>query len=213
MGGWADGWMGGWDGFRDGRREGCGFSSRMKQNKKAKNCAVFCFAGKRKYFLFIYEVSHGKNFINGSVSTTPRTLRRSVVYMFGTCPNSHHCASGILSEADEHSTIPEEPLDSRTKWTPAWAMANMVKGFAKWLGVSSTMQHWESLGDEASNFRRTDANAVECDLAFTEMAHEVGDSQVQLQLATLIEENSEMRAASKQMTESFTSGGRARLHT
>ena len=35
------------DGFRDGRREGCGFSSLMKQNKKAKNCAVFCFAGGR----------------------------------------------------------------------------------------------------------------------------------------------------------------------
>ena len=33
--------------------EGCGFSSIMKQKKKAKNCAVFCFAGKRKIF-FIY---------------------------------------------------------------------------------------------------------------------------------------------------------------
>ena len=29
-------------------REGCGFSSLMKQKIKAKNCAVFCFAGKRK---------------------------------------------------------------------------------------------------------------------------------------------------------------------
>jgi hypothetical protein len=28
------------------------FSSLVKQNKKAKNCAVFCFAGKR--FLFLY---------------------------------------------------------------------------------------------------------------------------------------------------------------
>ena len=34
-------------------REGCGFSSLMKQKIKAKNCAVFCFAGKRKIF-FIY---------------------------------------------------------------------------------------------------------------------------------------------------------------
>jgi hypothetical protein len=25
-----------------------GFSSLVKQNKKGKNCAVFCFAGKRK---------------------------------------------------------------------------------------------------------------------------------------------------------------------
>ena len=30
-----------------------GFSSLLKQNKKGKNCAVFCFAGKRK-ILFIY---------------------------------------------------------------------------------------------------------------------------------------------------------------
>jgi hypothetical protein len=40
-----------------GRREKVrgvyGFSSLVKQNKKGKNCAVFCFAGKRKIF-FIY---------------------------------------------------------------------------------------------------------------------------------------------------------------
>jgi hypothetical protein len=30
-----------------------GFSSLMKQNKKGKNCAVFCFAGKRK-LLYLY---------------------------------------------------------------------------------------------------------------------------------------------------------------
>jgi hypothetical protein len=30
-----------------------GFSSLVKQNKKGKNCAVFCFAGKRKLF-FLY---------------------------------------------------------------------------------------------------------------------------------------------------------------
>jgi hypothetical protein len=29
------------------------FSSLMKQNKKGKNCAVFCFAGKRK-LLYLY---------------------------------------------------------------------------------------------------------------------------------------------------------------
>ena len=29
------------------------FSSLMKQNKKAKNCAVFCFAGKRE-LLYLY---------------------------------------------------------------------------------------------------------------------------------------------------------------
>ena len=32
------------------------FSSRMKQNKKAKIYAVFCFAGKRKLFFYIYAV-------------------------------------------------------------------------------------------------------------------------------------------------------------
>jgi hypothetical protein len=30
------------------------FSSLMKQNKKAKNYAVFCFAGKR-FFFYIYD--------------------------------------------------------------------------------------------------------------------------------------------------------------
>ena len=44
-------------GFRaDGWAEGegkDGFSSLVKQNKKGKICAVFCFAGKRK-ILFIY---------------------------------------------------------------------------------------------------------------------------------------------------------------
>jgi hypothetical protein len=32
-----------------------GVSSLMKQNKKGKNCAVFCFAGKR-FFFYIYDV-------------------------------------------------------------------------------------------------------------------------------------------------------------
>ena len=43
--------MGG--GVREGVRGECGFSSLVKQNKKGKNCAVFCFAGKRK-ILFVY---------------------------------------------------------------------------------------------------------------------------------------------------------------
>ena len=30
-----------------------GFSSLMKQNKKGKKCAVFCFAGKRKLVFYI----------------------------------------------------------------------------------------------------------------------------------------------------------------
>ena len=30
-----------------------GFSSLVKQNKKEKNCAVFCFAGKRKLVFYI----------------------------------------------------------------------------------------------------------------------------------------------------------------
>jgi hypothetical protein len=37
-----------------GRRDG--FSSLVKQTKQGKKCAVFCFAGKKKYYLFIYEV-------------------------------------------------------------------------------------------------------------------------------------------------------------
>jgi hypothetical protein len=37
-------------------REGCGFSSLMKQNKKAKNYAVLYFAGKKKLLFYIYAV-------------------------------------------------------------------------------------------------------------------------------------------------------------
>jgi hypothetical protein len=33
-----------------------GFSSLVKQNKKGKNCAVFCFAGKRIFFSNICDV-------------------------------------------------------------------------------------------------------------------------------------------------------------
>ena len=48
--------MGGWvDGGR-GPEGGCGFSSLMKQNKKAKNYAVFCFAGKKNYYFIYYAV-------------------------------------------------------------------------------------------------------------------------------------------------------------
>jgi hypothetical protein len=43
--GWRNGWIGG---QREKVREVYGFSSLVKQNKKGKNCAVFCFAGKRK---------------------------------------------------------------------------------------------------------------------------------------------------------------------
>ena len=32
------------------------FNSLMKQKIKGKNCAVFCFAGKIFFFLYIYEV-------------------------------------------------------------------------------------------------------------------------------------------------------------
>jgi hypothetical protein len=54
--GWAGDWcvMYGWIGRQRVRVRGeYGFSSLVKQNKKGKKCAVFCFAGKRKFF-FIY---------------------------------------------------------------------------------------------------------------------------------------------------------------
>jgi hypothetical protein len=53
---WVDGWgvRNGWiGGQREKVRGVYRFSSLMKQNKKAKNCAVFCFAGKRK-LLYLY---------------------------------------------------------------------------------------------------------------------------------------------------------------
>jgi hypothetical protein len=54
------GWIGGrcvrygrMGGQREKVREVYGFSSLVKQNKKGKICAVFCFAGKRK-LLYLY---------------------------------------------------------------------------------------------------------------------------------------------------------------
>jgi hypothetical protein len=37
-------------------RGDCGFSSLMKQNKKAKICFVICFAGKKNLLFYIYAV-------------------------------------------------------------------------------------------------------------------------------------------------------------
>jgi hypothetical protein len=48
---WAEEWRREGGGWAEGG--GCGFSSLMKQEIKGKNCAVFCFAGKRK-ILFLY---------------------------------------------------------------------------------------------------------------------------------------------------------------
>jgi hypothetical protein len=54
MGGRKDGWRNGWiGGQREKVRGVYGFSSLMKQNKKAKNYAVFCFAGKRIFFIYL----------------------------------------------------------------------------------------------------------------------------------------------------------------
>ena len=47
-----DGWVEEWVDIRGVYR----FSSLVKQNKKGKNCAVFCFAGKRILFFNIYGV-------------------------------------------------------------------------------------------------------------------------------------------------------------
>ena len=56
-------WVVGWgvrNGWIDGRREKVRgvyrFSSLVKQNKKAKNYAVFCFTGKKKLLFYIYAV-------------------------------------------------------------------------------------------------------------------------------------------------------------
>ena len=46
MGGWCDGWIGR---QRKKVRGVYGFSSLVKQNKKGKNYAVFCFAEKKNY--------------------------------------------------------------------------------------------------------------------------------------------------------------------
>jgi hypothetical protein len=42
------------------------FSSLVKQNKKGKNYAVFCFAGKKKLLFYIYAVIVKQNFYKRS---------------------------------------------------------------------------------------------------------------------------------------------------
>jgi hypothetical protein len=48
---WAEVWVDRWS---EGEGKGVyRFSSLVKQNKKGKNCAVFCFAGKKKLLFYI----------------------------------------------------------------------------------------------------------------------------------------------------------------
>jgi hypothetical protein len=46
------------------------FSSLVKQNKKAKNYAVFCFAGKKKLLFYIYAVIVKQKIYNAPLITT-----------------------------------------------------------------------------------------------------------------------------------------------
>ncbi len=59
-----------------------GFSSLMKQNKKGENCAVFCFAGKRKLLYLYLPVITGKNKKKALLITTQATVRRLPVAAF-----------------------------------------------------------------------------------------------------------------------------------
>ena len=64
--GWTDGWgvRYGWiGGQREKVRGVYGFSSLVKQNKRAKNCAVFCFAGKRKILFYMLRCDCEANFL------------------------------------------------------------------------------------------------------------------------------------------------------
>ena len=55
MGGWVGGGMG-FEFARRGGAEGEGLVKLMKQKIKGINCAVFCFAEKRFFYIYIYEV-------------------------------------------------------------------------------------------------------------------------------------------------------------
>ena len=61
--GWVDGVRYGWMGERRVRVRGVyRFSSLVKQNKKGKNCAVFCFTGKRKLLHLYLRCDYMGNF-------------------------------------------------------------------------------------------------------------------------------------------------------
>jgi hypothetical protein len=105
------GWIGG---RREKVRGLYGFSSLVKQNKKGKNCAVFCFAGKRKFFFYIYDVitwGEKKSSANHYYSCAmrydeqaSRTLRRNVVSHRG----SSSSAIGVTSAGAHLSTNSEQ---------------------------------------------------------------------------------------------------------
>ncbi len=58
------------DGQRERARGGCGFSSLVKQNKKAKICFVIHIAGEKKLLFYFYFVIVKQKFINGLLITT-----------------------------------------------------------------------------------------------------------------------------------------------
>jgi hypothetical protein len=105
------GWIGG---RREKVRGLYGFSSLVKQNKKGKNCAVFCFAGKRNFFFYIYDVitwGEKKSSANHYYSCAmrydeqaSRTLRRNVVSHRG----SSSSAIGVTSAGAHLSTNSEQ---------------------------------------------------------------------------------------------------------
>jgi hypothetical protein len=63
MGGWVGGGMGG-----EGKGGVWVFSSLMKQNKKAKVCFVIHIAGKRFFFIYIYDVITWDFFLKSSAN-------------------------------------------------------------------------------------------------------------------------------------------------
>ena len=85
-------------------RGGHRFSSLVKQNKKGKKCAVFCFAGKRKIF-FIYLLSDymgkKKKKLCYILLTMPwtRTTRESLSLP---PPHSAHILTAILLNTGGH---------------------------------------------------------------------------------------------------------------
>ena len=72
---------------RNGHKGEYRFSSLMKQKKKGENCAVFCFAGKRFFFIFMMWL-WSNFFINAPLITThPSTVPKSLLTPLDT---THH---------------------------------------------------------------------------------------------------------------------------
>ena len=107
---------------RNGRREGregggggrgCGLSSLMKQKIKGKNCAVFCFAGKRFFFLYLW-CDYMEEKKKKALLITTHNIQKHIPYV---CAHIHKIDHVCVCWCDNHHIFapPTPPVSPTTR--------------------------------------------------------------------------------------------------